>query len=79
VAFGTDEKAAALAFERIGRDLRNAGIDPAGVVATHVYPVSVRAGELALKVRPSGGSVTAVPVEGIASVNGSFAIDVVSK
>lgn len=78
VAFGADEKAAALAFQRLDRDLSDAGIEPAGIVAANIYPLSVRIGELARKVRPTPGSVTIVPFEGIASVDGSFAIDAVA-
>jgi enamine deaminase RidA (YjgF/YER057c/UK114 family) len=78
VAFGTDEKAAALAFQRLDRDLGDAGVEPAGIVATNIYPLSVRIGELARKVRSTPGTVTVVPFEGIASVNGSFAVDAVA-
>jgi enamine deaminase RidA (YjgF/YER057c/UK114 family) len=78
VAFGGDEKAAALAFERLDRDLRGAGVDPADMIATHIYPLSPRLGELALKVRAAKSGATVVPVEGVASVDGSFAIDAVA-
>jgi enamine deaminase RidA (YjgF/YER057c/UK114 family) len=78
VAFGVDEKAATLAFQRIDRDLSDAGIEPAGIIATNIYPLSVRIGELARKVRPTAGTMTIIPFEGIASVEGSFAIDAVA-
>ena len=78
VAFGTDEKAARLAFQRIDRDLSEAGIEPADIVATNIYPLSGPIGELARKVRSTVGTVTVVPFEGIASVDGSFAIDAVA-
>lgn len=78
VAFGTDEKAAALAFQRLDRDLSDANIEPAGIVATNIYPLSVRIGELARKVRSTPGTVTIIPFEGIASVDGSFAVDAVA-
>ena|SRR5579863_4639239 len=78
VAFGMDEKAAALAFQRIDRDLSEAGVEPAGIIATNLYPLSGRIGELARKVRSTAGTVTVIPFEGIASVDGSFAIDAVA-
>jgi len=78
VAFGVDEKAAKLAFQRIDRDLTEAGINPADILETTIYPLSARIGELARKVRPASGAVTVIPFEGIASVDGSFAIDAVA-
>jgi hypothetical protein len=78
VAFGVDEKAAKLAFRRIDRDLSEAGIQPADAIATNIYPLSVGIGELARKVRSTSGTVTVIPFEGIASVDGSFAIDAVA-
>jgi enamine deaminase RidA (YjgF/YER057c/UK114 family) len=78
VAFGADEKAARLAFQRIDRDLSEAGGEPADIVATNIYPLSVPIGDLARKVRTTSGTMTVIPFEGIASVDGSFAIDAVA-
>jgi enamine deaminase RidA (YjgF/YER057c/UK114 family) len=78
VAFGTDEKAATLAFQRLDHDLADAGIQPGDIVATRIYPLSVKAGELARKVRSTAGSITVIPFEGIASVDGSFAVDAIA-
>jgi enamine deaminase RidA (YjgF/YER057c/UK114 family) len=78
VAFGADEKAAKLAFQRIDRDLGEAGIEPADIVATNLYPLSARIGELARKARSGAGSLTVIPFEGIASLDGSFAVDAVA-
>ena len=78
VAFGLDEKAAKVAFQRIDRDLGDAAVAPADIIATNIYPLSVRIGELAGKVRSTSGTMTIVPFEGIASVDGSFAIDAVA-
>jgi enamine deaminase RidA (YjgF/YER057c/UK114 family) len=78
VAFGADEKAAKLAFQRLDRDLSDAGIDPADIIATSIYPLSVRIGELAQHVHSTTGTVTVIPVEGIASLDGSFAVDAVA-
>jgi enamine deaminase RidA (YjgF/YER057c/UK114 family) len=82
VAFGADEKAARLAFQRIDRGLSEAGVEPADILATDIYPLSVPIGELARKVRSTAGATagttTVIPFEGIASVDGSFAIDAVA-
>ena len=78
ISFGTDERAATLAFQRLDRDLSEAGIAPGDIVATNIYPLSVAIGELARKVRPAGGAVTVVPFEGVASIDGSFAVDAVA-
>lgn len=78
VAFGSDEKAATLAFQRIDRDLSEAGIEPADIIATNIYPLSTRIGELARKVRSTAGTVTVTPFEGIASIDGSFAVDAIA-
>jgi enamine deaminase RidA (YjgF/YER057c/UK114 family) len=78
VAFGSDEKAATLAFQRIDRDLSEAGILPADIIATNIYPLSTRIGELARKARSTAGIVTVTPFEGIASIDGSFAVDAVT-
>jgi enamine deaminase RidA (YjgF/YER057c/UK114 family) len=78
VAFGTDEKAATLAFQRLDRDLADAGIQPGDIFAIRIYPLSVKAGELARKVRSTAGTMTVIPFEGIASVDGSFAVDAIA-
>jgi enamine deaminase RidA (YjgF/YER057c/UK114 family) len=78
VAIGADEKAAKLAFGRLDRDLGEAGSDPADIVSTNIYPLSARIGELVRKVRSTSGTVTVIPFEGVASVDGSFAIDAVA-
>jgi len=76
VAFGRDEKAAALAFQRLDHELTAAGASQVDVLEIHVYALSDRLGELARKVRASALSV--VPFEGVASLDGSFAIDAIA-
>jgi hypothetical protein len=71
VAFGSDEKAAALAFQRLDRELNGAEI-----LETRVYALSERLGDLARKVR--AGSITVIPFEGVASLDGAFAVDAVA-
>jgi enamine deaminase RidA (YjgF/YER057c/UK114 family) len=78
VAFGADEKAAKLVFGRMERDLGESGSGPADIVSTNIYPLSVRIGDFARKVRSTSGTVTVIPFEGVASVDGSFAIDAVA-
>jgi enamine deaminase RidA (YjgF/YER057c/UK114 family) len=78
VAFGADEKAATLAFQRLDKDLADANVDPADILATSIYPLSARMGEQARKLRSTGGAMTVIPFEGIASVDGSFAVDAIA-
>lgn len=73
VAFGADEKAAALAFQRLDREL---GEDAGDIFSSRVYALSERSGEVARKVR--GRSLQVIPVEGVASLDGTFAVDAVA-
>lgn len=77
-AFGTDEKAAKLAFQRIDRDLSEASVEPANIIATDIYPLSTPIGAFARKLRTTSGTMTDIPFEGIASVDGSFAVDAIA-
>lgn len=78
VAFGPDEKATRLAFQRMDRDLADGGVQPADIVVTHIYPLTVRMGELARKTRATSNAVMVIPVEGVASIDGSFAVDAIA-
>jgi enamine deaminase RidA (YjgF/YER057c/UK114 family) len=78
VAFGADEKAAILAFRRLDRELSAAGVQTPDIVEMHVYSLSERLGELARKVRTSPGEFTVIPFEGVASVDGTFAVDAIA-
>jgi hypothetical protein len=78
VAFGSDEKAAALAFQRLDRGFSDAGVQTPTLVMTNVYALSNRMGELARKLRPAAGQITVTPFEGVASLDGSFAVDAVA-
>lgn len=78
VAFGSDDKAGALAFERLDRDLKSSGADMDAIIATRIYALSPRLGELALKTKTLKGPAPVIPVEGVASVDGSFAIDAIA-
>jgi enamine deaminase RidA (YjgF/YER057c/UK114 family) len=78
VAFGSDQKAASLAYKRLDQELNAAGISPSDILETHVYALSERLGTLALKTRSSPAAFTVVPFEGVASLDGSFAIDYIA-
>jgi enamine deaminase RidA (YjgF/YER057c/UK114 family) len=78
VAFGSDQKAAALAYKRLDQELTTAGISPADILETHVYALSERLGTLALNTRNNLTALTVVAFEGVASLDGSFAIDYIA-
>ncbi|MGA2714566.1 MAG: hypothetical protein ABSG41_15800 [Bryobacteraceae bacterium] len=78
VAFGPDEKAAALAFQRLDRELGAAGVQVSDTIETNVYALSERMGELARKIRTTPGPIMIVPSEGVASVDGTFAVDAIA-
>jgi L-2-hydroxyglutarate oxidase LhgO len=72
IAFGADKAAASLAFEHLNRDLQAGGADQSGIVATNVYALSDRMREL---IPSLPGVLTFAPVEGVASADGTFAVD----
>jgi enamine deaminase RidA (YjgF/YER057c/UK114 family) len=83
VAFGVDEKAAALAFQRLDRELNTAGGEVSDIIQTNVYSLSERIGELARKIRTTPGPIFpgpifVVPSEGVASLDGTFAVDAIA-
>jgi enamine deaminase RidA (YjgF/YER057c/UK114 family) len=79
VAFGSDQKAAALAYKRLDQELTTAGISPSDILETHVYALSERLGTLALNARDKPTALTVVAFEGVASLDGSFAIDYIAR
>ena len=52
------------------------GVRAGDVVSMNLYPLSARVAEMARKVRGLKGAV--IPFEGVASIDGSFAIDAVA-
>lgn len=78
IAFGSEEKDAKLAFQRLDRGLAEAGATPADIVATNIYPLSGTLGELARKLRPAAGAFSIIPFEGVASMEAGFAVDAVA-
>jgi enamine deaminase RidA (YjgF/YER057c/UK114 family) len=77
VAFGAAEKDAALAFQRLDRDLVDAGANPADILQTNVYPLSQDVGTVVHRVRPVA-PVTNIVFEGLASIDAGFAVDAVA-
>ena len=78
VAPAIDEKAMRLAFQRLDRALTEAGVRPADIVMTHLYPLSSRIGELARTIRATPSPVSVVPVEGVPAIDGAFAVDAIA-
>jgi enamine deaminase RidA (YjgF/YER057c/UK114 family) len=78
VAFGAEEKAALLAFQRLDRELEEAGAAPNSIVTTSIYPVSAPVAQLARRLRKSIGALTIIPFEGVASADAGFAIDAIA-
>jgi enamine deaminase RidA (YjgF/YER057c/UK114 family) len=65
-------------FQRLDRDLTEAGTDASAIVMTHVYPVSGPAAASVRKTRVSSAPMTVVPFEGVASMDATFAADAVA-
>jgi enamine deaminase RidA (YjgF/YER057c/UK114 family) len=78
IAIGSDEKAAAATFQRLDRDLAEAGAGPGSIIAMRIYPLTTRVGEMARSVRGPAGAITVVPFEGVASLDAVFAADAVA-
>jgi enamine deaminase RidA (YjgF/YER057c/UK114 family) len=80
VAFGSEEKDANLAFQRLDRDLSSVGGSAGNVVLTHIYPLSAFTGEMSRKLllstrHGSTAPIAVIPFEGLASIDAGFAID----
>ncbi|HZL56450.1 MAG TPA: hypothetical protein VFC21_05185 [Bryobacteraceae bacterium] len=78
VAFGAEEKDGALAFQRLDKDLAEAGAGPSDIVLTNVYPLSATVAKLARKLRPASAERDGVLFEGLASMDAGFAVDAVA-
>lgn len=84
ISFGTQERDGRLAFERLGKELAAAGVSFRDVAFAHLYPLS---SGLAAQARKLGGDFfdprnvpagTTLEFEGLPSMDGAFAIDVVA-
>ena len=60
------------------RGFADAGVQTSSVVMTNVYALSNRMGEMARNVRQGQGAMTVTSFEGVASVDGSFAVDAIA-
>ncbi len=78
IAFGQSDKAATLAFQRLDRELSAAGVETTDVIAERVYAVSQRSGQLARQAHTTLKPLTVIPFEGVASLDGSFAVDAIA-
>lgn len=78
IAMGIEEQNARQAFQRLDRELAEAGVAASDIVCMSVYPLSLPIAELAGKVRPPQGALTIVPFEGVASIDSIFAVDAVA-
>ncbi len=78
VAFGQQEKDANLAFQRLDKDLAEAGASATSVVFTNLYPLSGALAELARKLRQSASPIAVIPSEGVAAVEAGFAVDAIA-
>lgn len=78
VAFGAEEKNAALAFQRLDRDLAEAGADTSAIVLTNIYPLTRPVAAMVRKLRPATAQMALVPFEGLASIDAGFAVDAVA-
>lgn len=77
-AFGFENRDANLAFQRIGKALADAGVSPADVIETRIYALTKPIADMAMKVRSQPGQAVAIPVEGVAGTDASFAVDVIA-
>jgi enamine deaminase RidA (YjgF/YER057c/UK114 family) len=78
VAFGAQQNDAALAFQRLDRDLTEAGASPSDIVLTNVYPLTPKVASLVRELRPGAPALSGVIFEGLASVDAGFAVDAVA-
>jgi enamine deaminase RidA (YjgF/YER057c/UK114 family) len=78
VAFGAEEKGAALAFQRLEKDLADAGARETDLAVVNVYPLSPAAEKMALRLYPGIPAVAGVVFEGLTSIDAGFAVDAVA-
>lgn len=78
VAFGTQEKDGALAFQHLDKDLAEAGATPADIVLTNIYPLSAQVAKFVQQLRPASSAMSGVIFEGLASIDAGFAVDAVA-
>lgn len=70
---GTRVGFGAAALDRLNRDLREAGADPSALIASHFYSLTPSP-----KFALPANAASVIPVDGIASIDATFAIDAVA-
>ena len=78
LAIGGEEADIKLAFTRLYKDLKDAGVAPEGIVATHLYPISPAVGIVVKALLDIPGTMNLIPFEGLASIDASLAVDTVA-
>jgi enamine deaminase RidA (YjgF/YER057c/UK114 family) len=84
LAFGATDADARLAFQRLGKSLEQVTASYDRTAVAEIYSLSRAVGDLAGKVgagffdKPSPPAVTALPFEGLPSMDASFAVDVIA-
>lgn len=84
LAFGSDDNAARLAFQRLDKALEALGTSAKHAVMVNFYPLSTAVGERARRVgleffdAAHPPTVTVLPFEGLPSMDASFGMDVVA-
>jgi hypothetical protein len=86
MAFGYSEEDAKLAFERLERTARSAGSSVKNALVLNFYPLSRQLGDMAVKAGQgvldparSPAGLRGVVFEGLPSIDGAFAIEVVAQ
>lgn len=81
MAFGFEDRDALLAFQRLDKAIVPLGATSRGIVFAHFYPLSRSIAQQVSKVRAEffnaahPPAITMLPVEGLPSLNASFAVD----
>lgn len=78
VAFGGQEKDALLAFQRLDKDLAEAGASPSDVLLTNVYSLSDGTSKMVRQLRSAPTLSQLLVFEGLASIDAGFAVDAVA-
>lgn len=78
LAIGGEEDDIKQSFTRLYRDLREAGVDPAAIISTHIYPISPAVGVMVRGLLDIPGVMNVIPFEGLASLDASLAVETVA-
>jgi len=78
VAFGGQEKDAQLAFQRMDKDLAEAGASPPDILLTNIYSLSDATSKMVRRLRPAPALNQVLVFEGLASIDAGFAVDAVA-